>query len=474
VTTSSPGVSALTKIEAIFRNPALYQLASRIPKRPACAGGRPRAYPDYMLLAFEALLSVYESARQVEAELAHPVVWELIRQIVAERFSDQPEMHLPPEPIKRHHYVYGRNRYLTNPDVLAELGRLHREIAATQARELGLLDPDGPGSWTHPHASRLLHADGKVLTPLFRGRPGETRVDKETGEVLQVRHEPDAAPHFEGDGEIAWGVKFVLVAARTEGERGRIILDLEWVPDKGGEAKVAMNCFTRLAPLVPGAQAIVYDTALRGVHHQVLLRDLGLMPINKVTALQRGARKPRRSQGRRVEKTVHVEDKQVRLPDGSVMTLRLYARAGAIGIGELTDTGDLHFVELRRIRTHRVQSGTGQYRWYNDYAVPDAHGGGQVTVRLHATEEDKARRFNRTENVRPIPPSDPDFPHLYSRRNDAESINRGIVDSHYLGRAHSLGHARQHLNLLGYALMVNALTLQDHALRRAGPLPTAA
>jgi hypothetical protein len=471
VACSSAGVSALTKVEAIFGNPALYELAATIPKPSARAGGRPRRYPNYMLLAFEALLSVYQSARQVEAELAHPVVWDLIRQIVAERFADRPEMQLPSEPMKRHHYVYGRNRYLANPEILAELARLHREIAARQAQELGLLDPYGPGSWTHPHPSRLLHADGKVLSALFRAKPGDTRVDKRTGEIRQLRHEPDADLHFEGDGEIAWGVKFVLVAARTEDERGRIILDLEWVPDKGGEAKIAMACFERLAPLVPGAQAIVYDTALRGVHHQVLLRDLGLMPINKVTALERGAKKPRRAQGRRVEKTVHVEDKEIKLSNGSTIMVRLYARAGAIGVGELTHTGELHFVGLRRIRTHRDPSQSGQYRWYNDYALPEAYGDGQVTVRLHPTEEDKARRFNRTENVRPIPPSDPDFPTLYSRRNDAESINRGIVDAHYLGRAHSLGHARQHLNLLGYALMVNSLTLYDQALRRDRPLP---
>jgi hypothetical protein len=35
------------------------------------------------------------------------------------------------------------------------------------------------------------------------------------------------------------------------------------------------------------------------------------MPIKRVTALQRGARKPRRAQGRRVEKSVHVEEKEV-------------------------------------------------------------------------------------------------------------------------------------------------------------------
>jgi hypothetical protein len=81
-----------------------------------------------------------------------------------------------------------------------------------------------------------------------------------------------------------------------------------------------------------------------------------------------------------------------------------------------------------------------------------------------------ARKFNRTENVRPIPRSDPDFHQLYGRRNDAESINRGLVDSMWLGRAHSIGHARQLVNLLGDALMVNSLALAEHHERsRAAP-----
>jgi hypothetical protein len=40
-----------------------------------------------------------------------------------------------------------------------------------------------------------------------------------------------------------------------------------------------------------------------------------------------------------VEKSVHVEDHEVRLIDGSRRTVRLYDRAGAIGIDELTDKG---------------------------------------------------------------------------------------------------------------------------------------
>jgi hypothetical protein len=66
-------------------------------------------------------------------------------------------------------------------------------------------------------------------------------------------------------------------------------------------------------------------------------------------------------------------------------------------------------------------------------------GGGTVVVRLHGTAEDEARRFNRTENIRPIAPTDPDFAHLFRQRNDAESINRALEDTMYLRRAHSRG-----------------------------------
>lgn len=206
---------------------------------------------------------------------------------------------------------------------MGEIAALHRRLAVDQARELGLLDPEGSGSFTHPDLSRLLYADGKVLTPLYRAKPGEMAVDRTTGEVRRLRAEPDASLHFEGDGEVAWGTKFVMVAVRTKDERGRIILDLEWVPRSGAEAESAIRCFRRITPLVPGAQGVIYDTALRGVHHQILLRELGLVPINRVAAARAGARQPRRGEGRRVDKSAFVEEKTIRLPDGTFQTLRL-------------------------------------------------------------------------------------------------------------------------------------------------------
>jgi hypothetical protein len=149
-----------------------------------------------------------------------------------------------------------------------------------------------------------------------------------------------------------------------------IILDVEWVPTPGGEARSALECFTRLAPQLKGAQGVIYDTALHGVHHQHLLRDLGWLTINRVTAARAGAAKPRRNDGGRVEKNVHIEDKTITLPDGTDTTIRLFARAGALGIAEPTNTGKPSFVPLTRIRTHRNADKNGRYRWYNDYQLP--------------------------------------------------------------------------------------------------------
>jgi hypothetical protein len=293
-------------------------------------------------------------------------------------------------------------------------------------------------------------------------------VDRQTGEIRPARAEHDAGLHFEGTGETAWGTKWVIVAVRSEQVHGRIILDADWVPSPGGEAAVAMDCFRGIAARCPGTQGVIYDTALRGVHHQTLLRDFGLLPLNRVTAAKASAKKPRRGEGQRVEKSTHLEDREVSLPDGSTTSISLFAHGGAVGIGTLSATGDLLFTPLKRIRTHR-RADKARFRWYNDYELPDHLGRQQVTVRLHGNDDDVQRRFNRTENVRPIPPSDPDFQRLYRRRNDAESINRALDDTLFLRRAHSIGHERQHLNLLTYALTVNSLAVHRHGHRSGDP-----
>lgn len=78
------------------------------------------------------------------------------------KFKNDPLMWLPSQRYKRYHYIYGRNNYLTEPTALAAIQEKHREISARQAAELGLLDPEGEGSFTRPSMDRLIYADGSV------------------------------------------------------------------------------------------------------------------------------------------------------------------------------------------------------------------------------------------------------------------------------------------------------------------------
>ena len=468
MTSRATGFSTLERLEALVVNPALYELADAVPEGDRSRGGRARHYPVFMWLLFDALLSVYGSGRRVEAELAHPVVWDRLTRLIRERFPATPEMWLPDRPMRRHHYLYGRSHHLVAEGTLERLNELHRMTATLQASEAGMMDPAGPGSWTHSDLSRMLYADGKVVTPLFRAKPGDKRVNKTTGEVSYPRAEHDAALHAEGTGELVWGTKFVIIAARAAAANTRYIVDVAHVSTPGGEAATAMDRFSGLADLLPGAQGVVYDTALRGVHHQRLMRELGWISVNRVTAASGSRRRGGGRDRKRVEKQVYVETKSVPTPAGPA-SIRLIAQGGRIGLGEVADNGESVFVPLERMRTHRNPDKRGTFRWYNDYRLPERLGGGVVTVRLHANHDDAKRKFNRAENVRQIAPGDPDFEVLYRRRNDAESINRHLDDTLWLRRAHSVGHRRQLLNLITYALGVNGLSMQVHGSGLAPP-----
>jgi hypothetical protein len=349
-------VSTFDRIEAVLRGNAVYELAELIPVKEEGEAGRPMDFPPYMIFVFEALISIYGSARKAEAEIAHRHVWHFIRRTVKKMHKNDRSMWLPPQRYRRHHYTYARNRYLTDPVILERIQEKHREIAARQALELGLLDPDGEGSFTRPSLDRLIYADGKVVTPLYRGKPGTTRVDKETGEIKNVRFEADADLHMEGTGEMAFGVKFLITAVRSSDVHGRIILDSQHVPEKGGEAKVALESFGAIAPHSPGIQGVVYDTALRGKHHNELMQRFGWLSINRVASadvIKRDGKVVKR-----IEKTVHIEDKTV-----NGQTCRLFARGGAVCIAELTETGDQELTELRRVRTTRRDGKGGSFRW---------------------------------------------------------------------------------------------------------------
>lgn len=462
----APAVSRSELLAALLDLDDVFELGELVPERAPC--GRPRIFPGYMYVLYGALISVFKSSRQTETELGSEQVWSFICEKVRSRFASDPAMWLPPgRPMKRHHYSYMRNRHLVDEGVLGEMLAGFRTAAAEDAKRLGMCDPGGDGSLTHPSLDRVVYADGKVVKPLYKAKAGTVRVDRQTGEIRTLRSDPDADLHITGSGEMAFGSKFVLASCRRPEPHSRVILDVASVPDKGGEAAKALESLHHVAPLLPGAQGVLYDGAFRGVHMQEVLSQLGLLPIVPVTAKAGGKRqrKPRE------ERVVLIEAQVVRTPAGQE-TVQLYAQVGAIGIGELNEEGEVVFCRLERVAVkRRLNRGNGRYRFYVEYRLPADKGGGNVLVRIDTTPEDTARKLNRSEYVRGIPVDDPDYARLYPRRSDAESINRALDDSLWLRRAHSKGRLRQLFELMGFALMTNALAVYRHgrcALSRAG------
>lgn len=189
---------------------------------------------------------------------------------------------------------------------------------------------------------------------------------------------------------------------------------------------------------------------------------------HRVTAAS-GSRKQGGGKDRkRVEKLVYVETKLVTTSGGEI-PVPILSPGGRVGLGETDETGEQIFVPLERVRTHRNPDKRGTYRRYNDYQLPERLGSVIVTVRLHTIDDDVKRKFNRSENVRQIPPGDPGLRTLYRRRNDAESMNRHLDATLWLRRAHSVGHRRQLLNLITYVLGVNGPTMHVHQRPLAPP-----
>ncbi len=120
-------------------------------------------------------------------------------------------------------------------------------------------------------------------------------------------------------------------------------------------------------------------------------------------------------------------------------------------------------------RTHDEDDDSGP--WPHERTVGGIDHLYQFDNAFDSTSRDLPSDFEPSEqltedNERERPPLTVVIHSLYPRRNDAESINRALDDSMWLARAHSIGHSRQHLNLIGYALVVNSVALAEHRRKR--------
>jgi hypothetical protein len=269
-----------------------------------------------------------------------------------------------------------------------------------------------------------------------------------------VRSDPDAAEHKEGGGNRAYGIKFAAVSTRCQD--GPIILAVEHVEQD--EAQAALDMLHAIRPLAPGALAVVWDKALRGVHLDEIYKELGLIPVVEVHAKENPEGRKGRQAGTFVPKTVDLEEVEITSPDGSRSRVMVASDNGWASIKTLTDTGDPHYEHLEcvHIQPHEDKHG---FRWYGFYRLPEEYGGSEIRLALHQTKEDDRRKINRTENLRAFPEDSEDFKRLHRLRPDAESVNNTIESSLFKKRASAKGWRRVMVDLIGHATLVNAVTL---------------
>ena len=468
-----PPASKELVIEAIMRDPATYQKAELIPT--SLAGGRPRLHRNWEYVLFNEMVSYCQTARSVQGELGSTRTWELVRELAHDLL---PEDQQPPEePILWHHFKYVKKAYLARPDIVAEYRRVHRESACALAREAGNFSGDGPRFTIHPTEAITTAADGKVVSTRAKGKPGSFRKvkDKVTGKVKRKKRriDPDKRQYHEGDGREAWGLKFLPIHTRTP--YGRVVLDIPHVPGVAPthEADVTVETLRLLRPLLPGPHFHVHDGAMTAEHNQALLTELATVLVNSTRA-KKNPKIGGRAIGKREPDQGVVEHKKIKRPDGDDEVLVIYQLDGELGLMDINEIGDPRFVRLeptKLIVNENTDHAEVRFRTYVGLKLPAEvalrTGRREIAVALYQTANDKKSDYLRTAHVRAIVgPDNPDFAVYRWMRADSESLNRTVEDSLYRHhRAHSEGAARQQVDMLGLAGLINALTRER--MRRA-------
>ena len=457
------------QIDAVFTHRALYELGALIPARQPT--GRPAEHPPWLLLAYGVLARVFRSGAKIEAELAQPDTWARVCASVEQMTTAHPDLDIPAagrRPPTWDAWKHARNHYFTDPDVLAALRQRFTELAVAQARDLGLLDPAGPGSLCHPDRSRVVYGDGTVVRPMYKPPAATRAVDAKTGQVSITyrdgdgkpidkparRFDPDAADHHGHTGPVH-GQNFVGLYARGDAPHQRVVLAVDRVPAPGGEADTAVALVKQLHEVAgAGIQAVVYDGAMRGVHLDELMTRCGVVVINKVHGSLKTARRKGKHDRNPRWFTLGTWEHDT---DTASCTHTLAAVDGAVSEVGLDDAGKtvvLHRLERRQVK--RPRRGTGAYHFNVAYEIPCQYGDFLAWITPHGEPGDTEHR--RADATRVIAEGEPDFTRIYPIRSDAESFNAHLKRSLLVDRAMSLGGARQLLDVLCYALLHNAIT----------------
>ena len=435
--------SVAEQLDALFASPLIHDLAAEFED----LGRRTRRHPLAMHLAYGAMARIYRSANRLDAELLSGDTW----QRVLERYNEGAARHprgvvMTPTtpPLLADTYRHVRD-HLTQDENLETLQLAFTSHSVTLAQRIGLLVPQG-GSRTRPHPRRTIYGDGTIVRPLYN-------------RAERGRQDPDAQEHARHDGQI-YGNNLVAIAVRGDAVQQRVILAVGRVQQRGHEADEAIRLIRQVHAVAGEAiQAVVYDGAFRGIHHEILMSELGLLVVNKVHA-------GRRDGDQRLHRQIPLGASR-HVVRGRACEHSLVASNGSIHEVGLDDAGQLVLSgPLRRQQVRRYQRGRGGWRFSLGVVVPCPKGSYVTWISPHPQAGE--RGHGRPDQLRLLPESDPHFQRLYGLRNDSESINRGYKRTLIADRAGARGWRRQVLDLSSWGVLTNALAWQTNEFRRHG------
>lgn len=422
-------------LDALFVAPILHEIAHDL----SDVGRRRRKHPLALHLAFGAMARLFGSANRLDAELAEPTTWEAILLRYNEgaerhRFGVRADDHA--RPLLADTYRHVRD-HLTSPATLEDLLESFTTHSVALAQSIGLIVENGKGSRTRPHPSRTIYGDGTIVRPLYS--------ESSTG-----RRDPDAEEHVRHDGAV-YGNDLVMVSTRGDTPHQRMILAVGRVHERGHEADVAIDIVRDVVAVAgSGVQAVVYDGAFRGVHHETLMSELGLVVVNKVHAAAA-------NDAGRLHRALPLGEWH-HVVRRATCTHTLVAHNGSVHDVTFDDAGALVLSPpLRRHQVRRYERADGRFRFSLGVRVPCPREGFVAWISPHP--QGRERGFGRPDQLRLVPESDELFPLLYGLRNDSESINSRYKGTLVARRAAASGWRRQVLDLVSWALLVNSLAV---------------
>lgn len=468
-TRASGRLGTIDRMRAVLSSAAIIRLGAQLDYEHRV--GRPTAHPPYVMMQFAALARLARSGVRVEVDMAEPRTWAFAREVIVNAITSH-HLDVPPPgraPPTWEQWRNFRDHHLITDDGLAMLARAYPPVAVEVARSIGQLSPQGPGSVSHPDASRTVYGDGTIVHPMYHP-PEAVRATQPDGSIHlrypdhtgrlrdepEGKFDPDLVEHHGQRGPVL-GHGYVAFHTRGVHRYQRVVLAVEHIPAPGAEAATAVRLLGDVARNArDGILAVIYDGALHGVHIDEIMRRYGYVVLCKIPTGQDvpGALEAVRTASGRLAKSYPIGFATHNVPTGACRHA-VAAIGGRVVQLDLDERGDPVVVATpRRGPIKRVRRADGRYHFNLGYDIACPYGDFTTWLSPHGTADD----FTRPENLRVIPDDDADSLRLRGLRSDAESFHSNYKRTLITDRAMSVGWRRGLIDDYAFSLFNNALT----------------